>query len=70
MLSKELVETIKILVKDIETRAIWNTAFNDPDEDTKLLLRAVIVLTAILEIEKEEIKWQEVADRIFLGRDI
>jgi hypothetical protein len=70
MLSKELVETIKILAKDIETRAIWNTAFNDPDEDTKLLLRAVIVLTAILEIEKEEIKWQEVADRIFLGRDI
>ena len=70
MLSNQLVEQIKILAKDIETRAIWNTAFNDPDEDTQLLLRAVVILTAILEIEKEEIKWQEVADRIFLGRDI
>jgi hypothetical protein len=70
MLSNELVEQIKILAKDIETRVIWNTAFNDPDEDTQLLTRAAILLSAVVAIHKEEIHWQEVADRIFLGKDI
>lgn len=70
MFSFDLLEKIEVLAKDIETRCIWNTAFNDPDEDTQLLLRAVIILGAILGIQKEEIKWQEVADRIFLDKEI
>jgi hypothetical protein len=59
---------MKKLTTDLETRIIWNTAFNDPDEDSQLLMRCAIVLAAIIGIVHEEIKWQEVADRIFLDR--
>ena len=70
MLSNQLLNDISDLTKELETRIIWNTAFNDPDEDTQLLTRSAILLAAIIGIEKEEIKWQEVADRIFLNKEI
>jgi len=68
MLSQPLLNDMKKLTTDLETRIIWNTAFNDPDEDTQLLTRCAITLAAIIGIVHEEIKWQEVADRIFLDR--
>lgn len=68
MLSQPLLNDMKKLTTDLETRIIWNTAFNDPDEDTQLLTRCAITLAAIIGIVKEENRWQEIADRIFLDR--
>ena len=50
------------LLKRIEARIVYNCAFNDPDEDTKLLIEVAAYLNA----QEYPIDWQEIANDIFL----
>jgi hypothetical protein len=50
------------LLQRIEARIFYNCAFNDPDEDTQLLIEAA----AYLKAAEYPIDWQEIANDIFL----
>lgn len=57
--------TPKTLLERLDARILWNCAFNEPDEDTQLLIEAAEYLRNI----QQPFDWQEVADRIFLRKD-
>ena len=50
------------LLERIEARIFYNCAFNDPDEDTQLLIETA----AYLKAAEYSIDWQEIANDIFL----
>ena len=60
-----MTPTQKTLLERLDARILWNCAFNDPDEDTQLLIEAAEFMRDL----QKPFDWQEVADRIFLKRN-
>lgn len=58
------------LLKRIEERILIETAFNDPDETVALLIEARDLLADLTEDKQDVDMWQQIADRIFLGKDL
>ena len=58
------------LLKRIEERILIETAFNDPDETVALLIEACDLLLDLTEDKQDVDMWQQIADRIFLGKDL
>ncbi len=58
------------LIKRIEERILIETAFNDPDETVALLIEARDLLADLTEDKQDVDMWQQIADRIFLGKDL
>ena len=58
------------LLKRIEERILIETAFNDPDETVALLIEARDLLLELTEDKQDVDMWQQIADRIFLGKDL
>jgi hypothetical protein len=61
----KMTPTPKTLLERLDARILWNCAFNDPDEDTQLLIEAAEFMRNL----QKPFDWQEVADRIFLNRN-
>jgi hypothetical protein len=60
-----MTPTQKTLLERLDARILWNCAFNEPDEDTQLLIEAAEFMRNL----QKPFDWQEVADRIFLNRN-
>lgn len=58
------------LLKRIEERILIETAFNDPDETVALLIEARDLLADLTEDKQDVDMWQQIADRIFLGKEL
>jgi len=58
------------LLKRIEERILIETAFNDPDETVALLIEARDLLADLTEDKQDVDMWQQIADHIFLGKDL
>jgi len=58
------------LLKRIEERILIETAFNDPDETVALLIEARDLLADLTEDKQDVDMWQQIADRIFLGKNL
>jgi len=58
------------LLRRIEERILIETAFNDPDETVALLIEARDLLLELTEDKQDVDMWQQIADRIFLGKDL
>lgn len=58
------------LLKRIEERILIETAFNDPDETVALLIEAHDLLADLTEDKQDVDMWQQIADRIFLGKGL
>jgi hypothetical protein len=58
------------LLKRIEERILIETAFNDPDETVALLIEARDLLADLTEDKQDVDMWQQIADRIFLGKGL
>lgn len=55
----------KTLIERIEARIHWNCAFNDPDDDTKLLIESLAYIRAV----EAPVDWHETIERIFIRKD-
>jgi len=58
------------LLKRIEERILIETAFNDIDKTVALLIEARDLLMELTEDNQDFDMWQQIADRIFLGKDL
>jgi len=58
------------LLRIIEERILIETAFNDIDKTVALLIEARDLLLELTEDKQDVDMWQQIADRIFLGKDL
>lgn len=58
------------LLKRIEERILIETAFNDIDKTVALLIEARDLLIELTEDKQDVDMWQQIADHIFLGKDL
>ena len=58
------------LLRRIEERILIETAFNDIDKTVALLIEARDLLVELTEDKQDVDMWQQIADRIFLGKDL
>lgn len=56
----------KTLLERLDERIHYNCAFNEPDQDTELLMEAANYIRAI----ERPIDWNETIERIFIRRDV
>jgi len=58
------------LLRRIEERILIETAFNDIDKTVALLIEARDLLIELTEDKQDVDMWQQIADHIFLGKDL
>ena len=58
------------LLRRIEERILIETAFNDIDKTVALLIEARDLLLELSEDKQDVDMWQQIADRIFLGKNL